>query len=70
MMPLTMIKPGVKTQVKKITGKIETKRHLENLGFVVGEEITVISQFAGNLILNVKGTRIALDKALAMKIMI
>lgn len=70
MMPLLMTKPGKTTQIRRITGNVETKRHLENLGFVVGEEVTVISQFAGNMILNVKGTRIALDKSLAMKIMI
>lgn len=69
-MPLTLIRPGVTLQVKRITGKMEVKRHLEKLGFVVGEEITVISTFAGNLIVNVKGTRIALDKALAMNILI
>ena len=57
-------------RVKKITGNDDTRRHLGKLGFVVGEEITVISEFAGNLILNVKGTRIALDKVLASRIMI
>lgn len=70
MMPLTLTRPGVTLQVKRITGKMEVKRHLEKLGFVVGEAITVISEFAGNIIVNVKGTRIALDKALAMNILI
>lgn len=70
MMPLIMIKPGVTIRVKKITGNDEVKSHLGKLGFVIGEEVTIISEYSGNLILNVKGTRIALDKSLARRIMI
>jgi len=70
MIPLTMAKSGEETLIKMIKGKAETKRHLENLGFVSGECITVISEIAGNLILNVKGSRIAIDKSMANKIMI
>lgn len=69
-MPLTMIKPGETRLIKGITGKDETKRHLENLGFVVGESVTAISELAGNLILNVKGTRIAINKSMAIRIII
>jgi ferrous iron transport protein A len=69
-MPLTMIRPGETGNIKKITGKDETKRHLANLGFVVGEDVTIVSELAGNLIINVKGIRIAIDKAMANRIMI
>lgn len=70
MIPLTMSKPGDRAQIKQISGRIETKRHLADLGFVIGQDITVVSKFAGNLILNVKGSRIALDRAMANKILI
>lgn len=69
-MPLTMARAGETTCIKRITGRDETRRHLENLGFVVGGTVTVVSELAGNLILNVKGTRIALDKAMANRIFI
>lgn len=69
-MPLTMAKAGETSRIKQITGRDETRRHLENLGFVVGGDVTVVSELAGNLILNVKGTRIALDKAMANRILI
>ena len=70
MMPLTMAKTGETSNILRITGKDETKRHLEDLGFVVGETVTVVAEMAGNLIINVKGARIALDRALANRIMI
>ena len=69
-MPLTMAKTGETSNILRITGKDETKRHLEDLGFVVGETVTVVAEMAGNLIINVKGARIALDRALANRIMI
>lgn len=69
-MPLTLARHGAASTIKRITGKDETVRHLENLGLVVGHEVTVISEVAGNLILNVKGARIAVDKALAQRIYI
>jgi ferrous iron transport protein A len=65
-----MALPGEKMSIKKITGKDDTKRHLESLGFIVGEYVTVVAELAGNLILNVKGSRIALDKAMAHRIII
>ncbi len=69
-MPLTMSRTGETSNIKRITGKDETKRHLENLGFVVGEAVTVVTEMAGNLIISVKGTRVAIDKAMANRIMI
>ena len=70
MMPLSMAKTGMTTNIKKITGKDETKRHLENLGFVPGEDVIVISEISGDLIINIKGSRIAINRSMAMRIMI
>lgn len=69
-MPLTYAKTGQTNCIVKITGKDEVRRHLANLGFVEGAEVTVVSELAGNLILNVKDCRIALDKSMAGRIMI
>lgn len=70
MMPLTMATSGEEATILKITGKDETRQHLAELGFVVGGEVTVISEMAGNLIVQVKDSRIALDKSMANRIMI
>lgn len=70
MMPLSIADPGEKKYIKKITGKDEVRQHLAELGFVVGAEVIVISEIAGNLILSVKNSRIALDKNMANRIMI
>ena len=70
MMPLTMAKAGETVTIKKITGKDEVRQHLAELGFVFGETITVINEISGNLILQVKEARIALDKTMAMRIMV
>ena len=70
MMPLTMAKTGEKVTIRKITGKDEVRQHLAELGFVVDSDVTVVSEIAGNLILQVKDSRIALDKAMANRIMI
>lgn len=70
MMPLTMAKAGETNLIKKIAGKDEIRRHLAEMGFVVGESVTVVSEIGGNMILSVKDTRIALDKTLASRIMI
>ena len=56
--------------IKKITGKDEVRQHLAELGFVVGETVTVVNEISGNLILQVKEARIALDKTLAMRIIV
>lgn len=69
-MPLSMMRSGEKNTIKKINGKDDTKRFLESLGFLVGTSVTVVSEMGGNMILNVKDTRIALDKAMAMRIIV
>jgi ferrous iron transport protein A len=70
MMPLTMAKTGERVTIRKITGKDEVRQHLAELGFVVDSEVTVVSELAGNLILQVKDSRVALDKGMANRIMI
>ena len=70
MMPLTMANAGESNSIKKLGGKLETKQHLENLGFVVGTPITVIAKIGGNVIVNVKESRIAISREMASKIMI
>ena len=69
-MPLTFAKIGEKISIKKINGKDDTKRFLGSLGFVVGEDVMVVSEFKGNLIVNVKGTRVAIDSKMASRIQI
>jgi len=69
-MPLSMMKTGEKSTIKKINGRDETKRFLESLGFVVGSSVAVVCETGGNMILNVKDTRIALDKAMATRIIV
>lgn len=69
-MPLTMAKPGETVTIRKITGKDEVRQHLVELGFVVDGSVTVVSEIAGNLILQVKESRIALDRTLANRVMI
>lgn len=69
-MPLTMTKSGETATVKQIRGKDEARRFLESLGFVEGGNVTVVSEMGGNLIVNVKDTRIALSKSMASKIMV
>ena len=70
MMPLVMADIGDVNTILKITGQDELRRHLAELGFVVGEEVRVVSELGGNLILSVKDSRVALDKSMAMRIMI
>ena len=70
MMPLTLANIGEENIIKKIGGKPEVKKHLENLGFVVGGTVTVVNTLGGNLIVNVKGSRVAIDEEMARKIMI
>ena len=69
-MPLTMSKAGDTVTIQKITGKDEVRQHLVELGFVVGETVTIVSEISGNLIIQVKEARIALDKTLAMRIIV
>jgi ferrous iron transport protein A len=70
MMPLNFATVGETNIIKKIGGLPEVKKHLENLGFVVGGDVTVVSEMAGNLIVNVKEARVAISKEMAQKIMI
>lgn len=70
MMPLTMAKTGETVTIRKISGKDEVRQHLAELGFVVDSDVTVVSEIAGNLILQVKDSRIALDKTMANRIMV
>ncbi len=70
MMPLTMAKTGDTVTIRKITGRDEVRQHLAELGFVVDSDVTVVSEITGNLILQVKDSRIALDKTMANRIMI
>ena len=70
MMPLTMVKTGEENTIKKVGGKEETRRFLENLGFVVGGTVTVESEIGGNMIVNIKDSRVAIGKDMANKIMV
>ena len=70
MMPLTFCMAGEENIIKKIGGKDEVKKHLESLGFVVGGSITVVSAIGGNVIVNVKGSRVAISDDMAIKIMV
>ena len=69
-MPLAMAQPGETVTIRKITGKDEVRQHLAELGFVVDSDVTVVSEIGGNLILQVKDSRVALDKTMANRIMI
>ena len=70
MMPLTMAKASDTVTIQKITGKDEVRLHLAELGFVVGSQVTVVNEIAGNLIVQVKESRLALDKTMANRIMV
>ena len=69
-MPLTMVPTGEPNVIKKIGGKEETRRFLENLGFVTGGMVTVVSEIVGNMIVNVKDSRVAIGKDMANKILV
>ena len=70
MMPLTMATVGESFMVRKISGRDEVRQHLAELGFVVDSDVTVVSELAGSLIVQVKDSRIALDKTMANRIMV
>lgn len=70
MMPLTLANSNEDYTIMRIGGNPEVKRHLENLGFISGEKISVINIVDGNLIVNVKETRVAISREMAQKIMI
>lgn len=70
MIPLALANTGEENTIKKIGGSPEVKKHLENLGFVVGGNVTVITALGGNVIVNVKEARVAISEEMARKIMI
>lgn len=69
-MPLILATKGNEMNIKKITGNDETKKFLNSLGFVVGENVKIVSELGGNLIINVKDSRVALDKGMASRIIV
>ena len=70
MMPLSMVKEGEENIMQRVGGKEETRRFLENLGFVIGSPVTVVSEIGGNMIVNIKDSRVAIGKDMANKIMV
>lgn len=70
MMPLTLVTLGEEMMIRKVGGNPEARAHLEDLGFVPGGNVTVISTMGGNLIVNVKESRVAISKEMASKIMV
>ena len=70
MMPLTLMSPGDDAIIHRIGGRPEVRQHLENLGFVVGGNVSVINTIGGNLIVNVKEARVAISREMAQKIMV
>ena len=70
MMPLTLANIGEENMIRRVGGKQEVKKHLEDLGFVAGSRVTVISMLGGNVIVNVKESRVAVCREMAQKIMV
>ena len=70
MMPLTLANTGEENIIKKVGGNPDTRKFLENLGFVAGSAVTVVSEIGGNVIVNVKDSRVAVSKEMAWKIMV
>lgn len=69
-MPLTFANAGEEKRIKKIGGKPDVKKHLENLGFVVGTQVSVVTRMNGNVIVKVKESRVAISREMAQKIMV
>ena len=69
-MPLTLAAIGEENMIRKVGGNPEVRKHLENLGFVAGGNVTVVASMAGNMIVNVKEARVAISKEMAQKIMV
>ena len=69
-MPLTLAAAGEENIIRKVGGNPEVKKHLENLGFVVGGSVTIINSLGGNVIVNVKESRVAISEEMAKKIMV
>lgn len=69
-MPLTMAKPGLESSIKRVGGKEETRLFLEKLGFVPGAHVSVVTEISGNVIVNIKESRVAISREMAAKIMV
>ena len=69
-MPLNMVSDGETFLIKKIKGKEEVRRFLENLGFVAGTQISIVSRICGNVIVQVKESRVAISREMAQKIIV
>ncbi|MDQ7093754.1 FeoA family protein [Desulfosporosinus sp. PR] len=67
--PLSMVRTGERVRVKSISGKDDTRRFLSNIGFVEDAEVTVVTEMNGNVIVNVKGTRVAISKSMASRVL-
>ena len=70
MMPLSLAEFGAEVMIRRISGPPEMRKHLEDLGFVAGSSVTVISDLAGNLIVKIKESRVAISREMALKIMV
>ena len=69
-MPLNVVSSGESFLIKKITGKEEVRRFLENLGFVAGAQVSVVSEISGNIIVQIKDSRVAISREMAQKIIV
>ncbi len=69
-MPLTMMQAGQPTVIRKIGGREDTRQFLESLGLTIGGRVTIVSEIAGNVIVNVKDTRVAISKEMASRILV
>ena len=69
-MPLTMIGTGTQGIIQKISGKEETRKFLESLGFVAGSAVTIVTEIGGNVIVNIKDSRVAIGRDMANKIIV
>lgn len=69
-MPLAAANKGVEFEIKRILGNEPVKHHLENLGFVIGTDISIVNEINGNVIVRIKDSRIAISKSMAMKIIV
>ena len=69
-MPLNVVSSGESFLIKKINGKEEVHRFLENLGFVAGAQVSVVSEISGNIIVQIKDSRVAISREMAQKIIV
>lgn len=69
-MPLSMVKTGEPVEIKRVSGKEDTRKFLEKLGFVTGGIVTIVSETGGSLIVNVKDARVAIGRDMANKILV